>query len=264
MARSRCRCHPTIVGWQEQLEQIARRNRKGAAQVRPLHAGAGAAIEALTHGIMNKIAHGRFRNPHHAGHPEGAHVIAAIRKASTSRIDSCWSSHRAVRSLPVAGRWVERQLTAAGRVWPHRNRQDTGDKIGCAARQSRTKGLFTRRLKKPCSTARADLAVHSLKDLPTELPAGCAGRRARARGLARCAGGAPGRPACGRQGRNSSLRRAAQTAPLRPDLIVESVRGNLDTRLRKLDAGQYDPSCWLPPIEAPCWGGRIAEILAPE
>jgi hydroxymethylbilane synthase len=60
----------------------------------------------------------------------------------------------------------------------------------------------------------------------------------------------------------SSLRRAAQLRKLRPDLILESVRGNVDTRLRKLDEGQYDAILLAAAgLNRLGWGGRIAEIL---
>jgi len=74
---------PTIVGLQEQLEQIrAGEIEKARRKYGPFTPAQEQAIEALTRGIVNKIAHGpisEIRN--HAGHPEGAHVIAAIRKA---------------------------------------------------------------------------------------------------------------------------------------------------------------------------------------
>jgi hydroxymethylbilane synthase len=63
----------------------------------------------------------------------------------------------------------------------------------------------------------------------------------------------------------SSLRRAAQLRRLRPDLVVESVRGNLDTRLRKLDEGRYDAILLAAAgLKRLGWGGRISEILDPE
>jgi hydroxymethylbilane synthase len=63
----------------------------------------------------------------------------------------------------------------------------------------------------------------------------------------------------------SSLRRAAQLRQLRPDLLVESIRGNLDTRLRKLDEGQYDAILLAAAgLKRLGWGDRIAEILSPE
>ena len=62
----------------------------------------------------------------------------------------------------------------------------------------------------------------------------------------------------------SSLRRSAQLRNLRPDLAIESVRGNLDTRLRKLDEGQYDAILLAAAgLKRLGWGGRIAEILPP-
>jgi glutamyl-tRNA reductase len=74
---------PTIIGLQEQLEQIrAGEIEKTRRKYGPFTPEQEQAIEAVTHGIVNKIAHGpisEIRN--HAGHPEGAHVIAAIRKA---------------------------------------------------------------------------------------------------------------------------------------------------------------------------------------
>jgi hydroxymethylbilane synthase len=63
----------------------------------------------------------------------------------------------------------------------------------------------------------------------------------------------------------SSLRRAAQLRKLRPDLAVESVRGNLDTRLRKLDEGQYDAILLAAAgLKRLGWGDRIAELLPVE
>jgi hydroxymethylbilane synthase len=63
----------------------------------------------------------------------------------------------------------------------------------------------------------------------------------------------------------SSLRRSAQLRKLRPDLVIESVRGNLDTRLRKLDEGQYDAILLAAAgLKRLGWGDRIAEILPPE
>src|SRR6185369_11255142 len=63
----------------------------------------------------------------------------------------------------------------------------------------------------------------------------------------------------------SSLRRSAQLRRLRPDLEVESVRGNVDTRLRKLDEGQYDAIVLAAAgLTRLGWADRIAETLAPE
>ena len=62
-----------------------------------------------------------------------------------------------------------------------------------------------------------------------------------------------------------SLRRSAQLKAARPDLEIESVRGNLDTRLRKLDEGQYDAILLAAAgLRRLGWGERIAELMDPE
>ena len=107
------------------------------------------------------------------------------------------------------------------------------------------KGLFVKELEVARDEGRADLAVHSLKDVPMELPEGfclaCVMERedprdafvsSRDANLAALPQGA----VVG----TSSLRRVALLRALRPDLTIEPLRGNLDTRLRKLDEGLYD------------------------
>jgi hydroxymethylbilane synthase len=107
------------------------------------------------------------------------------------------------------------------------------------------KGLFVKELETALADRRADIAVHSLKDVPMDLPPGFALAAVLEREDARDAW-VSGRhaeladvPSGGVVG-TSSLRRVVQLAALRPDLRVEPLRGNLDTRLRKLDEGQYD------------------------
>jgi hydroxymethylbilane synthase len=107
------------------------------------------------------------------------------------------------------------------------------------------KGLFVKELEVALEEGRADLAVHSLKDVPMDLPEGfelaCVMEREDPRDafvsnkydkLADLPQGA----VVG----TSSLRRVVLLRALRPDLKIEPLRGNLDTRLRKLDDGQYD------------------------
>ena len=107
------------------------------------------------------------------------------------------------------------------------------------------KGVFVKEIEEALFAQDVDLAVHSCKDLPTEQPAGL------------MIGAFPARvdprdvlvsqqgcrlaelPAGARVG-TGSLRRAAQLRALRPDLVLADIRGNVDTRLRKLDEGQYD------------------------
>ena len=122
----------------------------------------------------------------------------------------------------------------------------TGDKItDVALAKVGTKGMFTKEIEEALAAGRVDLAVHSLKDLPTELPKGfeiaaiterqdprdafCSRNYASFQEL----------PQKARVG-TSSLRRQAQLKAVRPDLDIHPLRGNVDTRLRKLEQGEYD------------------------
>ena len=122
----------------------------------------------------------------------------------------------------------------------------TGDKItDVALAQVGTKGMFTKEIEEALAEKRVDLAVHSLKDLPTELPPGFEIAAIPAREDARDAfcskkyATIEELPNHARVG-TSSLRRQAQLRALRPDLGVYDLRGNVDTRLRRLEAGEYD------------------------
>jgi hydroxymethylbilane synthase len=106
------------------------------------------------------------------------------------------------------------------------------------------KGIFTKEIEEALAAGRIDLAVHSLKDLPTELPEGfeiaaittredprdafCSRNYSKIEDL----------PHAARVG-TSSLRRQAQLKAIRPDLDIHPLRGNVDTRLRKLEQGEY-------------------------
>jgi hydroxymethylbilane synthase len=106
-------------------------------------------------------------------------------------------------------------------------------------------GLFTKELQRALLDDRIDLAVHSLKDLPTEAVEGLAiaavpERESTADVLVSSrAVSIAALPPAARIG-TGSLRRKAQLLHQRPDLVVEDIRGNVETRLRKLDEGQYD------------------------
>ena len=107
------------------------------------------------------------------------------------------------------------------------------------------KGLFVKELETALEDGHADLAVHSLKDVPMDLPSGFALAAVLEREDPRDALVSPRYATLTElpQGAcvgTSSLRRVAQLAAVRPDLRIEPLRGNLDTRLRKLDEGQYD------------------------
>jgi hydroxymethylbilane synthase len=107
------------------------------------------------------------------------------------------------------------------------------------------KGLFVKEIEEALLDGRADFAVHSIKDVPGLLPAGltiaCVPTREDPRDVlvAPAHGTLAALPAGARVG-TSSLRRMAQLVAMRPDLRVAPIRGNVDTRLRKLDAGEFD------------------------
>jgi len=165
-------------------------------------------------------------------------------------------------------RWVQQQLAALGSPSRIEIVKTTGDQITeVPLAQAGAKGLFTREIEEALLDGRADLAVHSLKDLPTELPAGLLLAAIPAREdprdaiVGRCLAELPPGAKVG----TSSLRRAAQLRRLRPDLHIEPVRGNLDTRLRKLDQGHYDAIVLAAAgLKRLGWEHRIAGILPPD
>ncbi|HEX8903227.1 MAG TPA: hydroxymethylbilane synthase, partial [Longimicrobiaceae bacterium] len=134
------------------------------------------------------------------------------------------------------------------------------------------KGLFTKEIDAALLAGEADLAVHSLKDVPTRVPDGleiaAVSRREDPRDVLLLPPGQTGTLAAlapaARVG-TSSLRRAAQLKAARPDLQILDLRGNLDTRLRKLDEGQYDAIVLAAAgLRRLGWADRIAELLPVE
>jgi hydroxymethylbilane synthase len=107
------------------------------------------------------------------------------------------------------------------------------------------KGIFTKEIEEALAAGRVDLAVHSLKDLPTELSAGfeiaaiTERQDPRDAFCSRHYSDINDLPQAARVG-TSSLRRQAQLKAIRPDLDIHPLRGNVDTRLRKLEQGEYD------------------------
>ena len=161
--------------------------------------------------------------------------MALLRIGSRGSQLALWQANHIKALLEPRGHKVEIQIV-----------KTTGDKItDVALAQVGTKGMFTKEIEEALAENRIDLAVHSLKDLPTELPSGFEIAAIPAREDARDA-------FCSQKYRSieelpnqaqvgtSSLRRQAQLKALRPDLEVRSLRGNVDTRLRKLEAGEYD------------------------
>lgn len=109
------------------------------------------------------------------------------------------------------------------------------------------KGNFTKEIDRALTSGRIDIAVHSMKDVPGDvpLPPGTEFGAYLERGdvhdvvISRDGGKLADLPAGSKVG-TSAVRRRAQLAPCRPDLIIERVRGGIDSRIKKLDAGAYD------------------------
>ena len=144
----------------------------------------------------------------------------------------------------------------------------TGDKIlDAPLAKIGGKGLFTKELELQLAAGAIDLAVHSLKDVPTELPAGfrIAAITRRAQPFdAFVSNNFPTFDALpkGSIVGTSSLRRAAQISALRPDLRIKNLRGNVETRLRKLDTGEFDAIILAAAgLERLGYSARIGEIL---
>ncbi|HET6230190.1 MAG TPA: hydroxymethylbilane synthase [Longimicrobiaceae bacterium] len=135
------------------------------------------------------------------------------------------------------------------------------------------KGLFTKELDEALLAGRADLAVHSLKDVPTRLPDGLVIAAVTTREdprdvlIARdgIAASSLAALASGARVGTSSLRRRAQLMAARADLRVDDLRGNLNTRLAKLDAGSYDAIILAAAgVLRLGWADRVSAYLEPD
>jgi hydroxymethylbilane synthase len=131
------------------------------------------------------------------------------------------------------------------------------------------KGLFTKELEEAILRKDVDLAVHSLKDLPTDLPDGLAAgviTRREYGGDALLCRENPGLAQLPRGAviGTSSLRRKVQLASMRPDLNFRDLRGNVDTRIRKLEDGEYDAIVLAQAgLVRLGLGGKITEVFNP-
>ncbi len=161
--------------------------------------------------------------------------MARLRIGSRGSQLALWQANHIAALLRERGHEIDIQII-----------RTTGDKITeVALSQVGTKGMFTKEIEEALHEGRVDLAVHSLKDLPTELAAdfeiAAITRRENPRDafLSRHFDSIEDLPQKSRVG-TGSLRRQAQLKALRPDLDVIPLRGNVDTRLRKLEDGEYD------------------------
>jgi len=205
-----------------------------------------------------------------------AQVIEVPRPASVGMA-------QAVRELVIGTRRSKLALWQA--EWVHARLRELEPELAVSLKRIKTtgdkildtplasiggKGLFVKEIEEALLRGEIDLAVHSMKDVPTRLPAGleilAIPEREDPRdvlitrnkvSLARLVPGS-------RIG-TSSLRRQAQLLHYRPDLSIQILRGNLDTRLRKLEAGEYDGIILAAAgIKRLGWSDRVTEYLSPD
>jgi hydroxymethylbilane synthase len=147
----------------------------------------------------------------------------------------------------------------------------TGDKMQQSAlSQIGGKGIFIKELEDALLDESIDIAVHSVKDIPTEVPPGMSFpaicRREDVRDCLVSGNGAT--LASLRRGARvgtGSLRRQAQLRHARPDLDVRDLRGNVDTRLRKVESGEYDAVMLAKAgLDRLGWTHRISETVSPD
>lgn len=186
--------------------------------------------------------------------------MAVLRIGSRGSQLALWQSNHIADLLRARGHQVEIEII-----------KTTGDKItDVALAKVGTKGMFTKEIEEALLERCVDLAVHSLKDLPTDLAADFEIAAITERQnphdafLSRFFNTISELPAKARVG-TSSLRRQAQLRAIRPDLNIFPLRGNVDTRLRKLEEGGYDAivlaSAGLNRLGRTEW---IRQVLPPE
>lgn len=187
------------------------------------------------------------------------------------------------RSLRVGtrGSWLARAQTelaiaALRRAWPDVSWEIVV--IAPAGDRDKTtpltilggQGVFSKELHEALLDGRVDLAVHSVKDLPSELPQGVALVAIVTRSDPRDALVSRDGPRLdelplGARVGTSSRRRQALLRAARPDLVVTDIRGNVDTRLRKLDQGDFDAVVLAASgLHRLGWEDRVTEYLSPD
>lgn len=165
--------------------------------------------------------------------PASTHLRLATRGSALA----LWQAHRVSSLLQEKAPGVSVELVVISTTGDRR--QDR------PLREFGDKGLFVKEIEEALLDGRADAAVHSLKDVPGELAPGLAlvatPERADPRDVlvSRYPGGLDALPPGARVG-SSSLRRCGQLTRLRPDLQCADIRGNVDTRIRKVREGEYD------------------------
>lgn len=185
---------------------------------------------------------------------------ASLRIATRGSALALWQANRLREAIERAGRAAEVVVV-----------KTTGDHFAVASfDQIGVQGVFTKELEEALFDGRADVAVHSMKDVPTEFSAACRilpifPRHDPRDALVSHAGETLERLRRGARIGTSSLRRASQLRAFRPDLEICEIRGNVDTRIRKVGEGEYDAIVLAKAgLDRLGLSSRITEILPPE
>jgi hydroxymethylbilane synthase len=161
--------------------------------------------------------------------------MAKLRIGSRGSQLALWQANHVADLLREQGHAIEIEVI-----------KTTGDKItDVSLAKVGTKGMFTKEVEEALADKRVDLAVHSLKDVPTELApefvlAAIMKREDPRDAFISVKYSSLDELPLGAKVGTSSLRRQCQLKALRPDLEIFPLRGNVDTRLRKLESGEYD------------------------
>ncbi len=164
--------------------------------------------------------------------------------------------------------YVKERLEARGSHCRIEVIRTTGDRVqDVPLNEVGGKGLFTKEIEEALLDRRIDLAVHSMKDLPTELPRGLtiSAIPQRADPCDAIIGGKLRHLKLGATVGTSSLRRIAQLKLLRRDLNLVPIRGNIDTRINKVERGEYDAIVLAAAgLRRLGWGDIISEVFRPD
>ena len=182
-----------------------------------------------------------------------------LRIGSRGSVLALWQAN-AVRDRLVHAAGVEAEIVII---------KTSGDRFQQApVGQLGLKGVFIKELEDALLEGGVDLAVHSMKDVPTEIPAGlvfpaiCEREDVRDALVARAGAKLAELPARARVG-TSSLRRQSQLRHYRPDLELRDLRGNVDTRLKKLERGDYDAIVLAKAgLDRLGWSHKITEAIS--
>jgi hydroxymethylbilane synthase len=183
-------------------------------------------------------------------------VVVGTRKSALALTQTGWVMDRLREVNPSWELRQEKIVTKGDRIL-----DVTLSKIG-------GKGLFVKEIEQALLDGRIDIAVHSMKDMPGDMPDGLViGAVTRREDPRDCLITRSGQtleklPSGARIG-TSSLRRQAQILAYRPDVTVEPVRGNLDTRLRKMEEGQFDAILLaMAGLSRMGWQERVTQALS--